>query len=71
MTDHPYVRDHGAPARPACVICGDGRDTRFGLVRYLGSTTAEYAYGPRCVDRDACRTRTKTNGDEYPEDYHR
>lgn len=49
----------GSPARPACLICGDDRDVRMGMMRYREPDDEgnRYASGWRCRDHDACRAR--------------
>lgn len=47
-----------------CLICGDGRDTRFALVRWK-TGQPEYTSGPRCRDRAACRERVEAAGETW------
>lgn len=44
--------------RPACLICGDERDVRIGLMRYREPFEGRtYEHGWRCRDHAACRDR--------------
>lgn len=42
------------PEPLVCAICGDSRDVRIALAWYIEGGVASI---PRCVDRDACRSR--------------
>lgn len=45
--------------RPACLVCGDERSVRMGLMRHRepDAQGGRYSSGWRCVDHAACRSR--------------
>lgn len=45
--------------RPACLVCGDERDIRMGLMRFREPDENGHHYGNgwRCRDHDACAER--------------
>ena len=63
--DSTYPRRE--PTTRACSICGSPDRLANALIYYAGDDKP-YGYGPRCIDRGGCRTRTNENGDKYPED---
>ena len=53
---------------PICLICGDDRAVRMGLMRYRDPSQPRYSSGWRCIDHRACRDRfhAANPGDRYP-----
>lgn len=58
--------------RPTCLICGDERDVRMGMMRFvdLDENGHQYANGWRCRDHGACRGRFESDnpGRAFPLD---
>lgn len=59
-----------AGIQPVCLVCGDDRSVRMGLMRYREALPdgSVYASGWRCIDHQACRDRFEAANprDRYP-----
>lgn len=54
---------------PVCLVCGDDRAVRMGLMRYRDADEngQVFASGWRCIDHRACRDRYEAaTGERYP-----